>query len=487
MNIYIPIEIKARELEGRLLLALTAAERGHETLLGSKGDTVALASANKLRPGIVHHKSISPGQTEELEKLEAGGYVVTCQDEEHGLLREDFTDFLTKRFTAETMQRCHALFAWGNHDATATQARFLTDGDRVYATGSPRVDLWRPEMVDFYSGHVNGTVRPYVLFVANQGALAENSFWLRLDAARYWSGVTEEQEEAIYHRASWEMELLWKLVCAIRRVARQHSDLTIVVRPHPIQSELAWPSLLGSLPNVVITKEHSLSTWIRHAAVVIHEGCTSGFEAAICGTPVIAYEPIPHWSSRPVSNICSHSATDEDQLLAMIRQCVAGEPLQRSDADQKAVDDLLAHRFANLTGPLAADRIVDEWEKLADPRLEEPNDWDAVFPGLKETDPAKRGIQPARGLKRVLRGLRNRLRSGSAVSETRPQENREAKESLTPAWVQKFQTAHKFPPIVDGEMEELVNRFRTTLGRFDKVIFRRLTPRCFVFSRESAR
>lgn len=263
--------------------------------------------------------------------------------------------------------------------------------------------------------------------------------------------------------------------------------MTIVVRPHPIQSHLAWPSLLGPLPNVVITKEHSLSTWIRHAAVVIHEGCTSGFEAAICGTPVIAYEPIPHWSSRPVSNICSHSATDEDQLLAMIRQCVAGEPLQRSDADQKAVDDLLAHRFANLTGPLAADRIVDEWEKLADPRLEEPNDWDAVFPGLKETDPAKRGIQPARGLKRVLRGLRNRLRSGSAVSETRPQENREAKESLTPAWVQKFQTAHKFPPIVDGEMEELVNRFRTTLGRFDKVIFRRLTPRCFVFSRESAR
>ncbi len=43
MNIYVPVEIKARELEGKTLLALAAAERGHDVILAGKEDTLVLA------------------------------------------------------------------------------------------------------------------------------------------------------------------------------------------------------------------------------------------------------------------------------------------------------------------------------------------------------------------------------------------------------------------------------------------------------------
>ena len=38
MNIYIPIEVKTREIESRTLLALAAAERGLVVVLGGKED-----------------------------------------------------------------------------------------------------------------------------------------------------------------------------------------------------------------------------------------------------------------------------------------------------------------------------------------------------------------------------------------------------------------------------------------------------------------
>jgi surface carbohydrate biosynthesis protein len=80
MNIYIPVEIKVRELEGRLLLALAAAERGHEVLLGQKQDVEFLLEQNLVKPGILHHKSILPYQLEQLQSIKDYGHKITVQD-----------------------------------------------------------------------------------------------------------------------------------------------------------------------------------------------------------------------------------------------------------------------------------------------------------------------------------------------------------------------------------------------------------------------
>ena len=62
MNIYIKIEVKRRELESRLLLAMAAAERGHQVLLGASNLTLDLVKQRKLKPGIIFEKSIVPSK-----------------------------------------------------------------------------------------------------------------------------------------------------------------------------------------------------------------------------------------------------------------------------------------------------------------------------------------------------------------------------------------------------------------------------------------
>ena len=53
MNIYIKIEVKRRELESRLLLAMAAAERGHQVLLGASNLTLDLVKQKKLKPALI--------------------------------------------------------------------------------------------------------------------------------------------------------------------------------------------------------------------------------------------------------------------------------------------------------------------------------------------------------------------------------------------------------------------------------------------------
>lgn len=57
MNIYISIELSARELDGRLLLAVIAASKGHTVLVGDKSLLFRGARSGALAPGVFHKKA----------------------------------------------------------------------------------------------------------------------------------------------------------------------------------------------------------------------------------------------------------------------------------------------------------------------------------------------------------------------------------------------------------------------------------------------
>ena len=63
MNIYIHLEISARELDSKLLLAVLAAARGHKVLISDIiGFNIGL-NTGLLKPGIFHTKSVTPSKT----------------------------------------------------------------------------------------------------------------------------------------------------------------------------------------------------------------------------------------------------------------------------------------------------------------------------------------------------------------------------------------------------------------------------------------
>ena len=458
------MEVKARELEGRGLLALVAAERGHTVVFGGKEDTSSLARRGVLPSGIVHLKSITPSTAviSSLDDLSEKGHLITVQDEEHGLLDESYSRFARSRFSEETVSRASLILTWGAHDTRSLCNEYGDYCDRVVSTGSPRVDFWRREFQSYYLDDeppTKGRLEPYVMVVSNFGVpLNENRFWNIIANVRDSGDYDRDpqSEYMTYDRVAYLYRLLGQFVLMIRALAVSSPDVTILVRPHPVESVDGWAKLIGEHANVVVAREGTISGWIRRAALVVHNGCTSGLEAAACGVPRIAYRPIPSEYERDIPNRVSYQAFCLDELQDMVGCILSGDKVPGSEAVDSLAREVLEHRFANLSGELAADRIVKEWEAIAAPSEAEHISVDRLL---------------SEALQRRLKARVARARRSVLSRRSKPQ---------NPG----FLTAHKFPGLDEGEMRVLHERLKRALARFDNVRFKRFGRRSFLLYTE---
>ena len=117
MNIYLHVEVKTRDLPGRILLGMNAAKQGHDVYLGDQ-ELLELVSKKKLNPGIILEKSITPtkNRVQLLKNLKKTKSIITSIDEEGGLLLENIETFLSERMSKKTLKLINNNFFWGNYD-----------------------------------------------------------------------------------------------------------------------------------------------------------------------------------------------------------------------------------------------------------------------------------------------------------------------------------------------------------------------------------
>lgn len=440
VNIYLKVEILAREIDGRLLLGLVAAERGHRVLLGDVRPM--LSHRLWVPPGIFHDKTLTPSTSRlRLQALlHEQGFRFTSQDEEHGLLDEFGTweDFADRRFSAETLALADRSFMWGPHDTAILQRLHPEAADRIVDTGSPRVDLWRPALQAFHAdrelpGLVDG--EPFVLF-AHQSAIImdRNPFWQRIKDQRpvYFRGDDDDWERGWYRRCVDEVRYLEHLIPAIRATARANPGVRIVIRPHPLDADGSWEALVGDIPELLVTRVGTASAWMSRASVIVHNGSTIGFEAAAAARPLISYRPTDA-RDRYVSNRLGRTAGDVDELLDLVRSALAGD---EPAGGWHRPGGVLTERLGTLDGPLAADRIVDEWERIGE--------------GLEDVDPfSARRSSMLGSAHRAVGRARTALRAGSPAAG--------------------FVTDHKFRALPFDEAQRFASGLQRTLGRFGDV------------------
>jgi surface carbohydrate biosynthesis protein len=472
VNIYVQLEIKARELEGRSLLALAAAERGHHVLLGDVEDLLEVGG-RAFPPGVFHDKSLTPTANKRrlLGRIRDHGHAITSQDEEHFLALPSFDVPAVTRFSDDLLALASRSFAWGPHERDALHTHYPARSDTVVATGSPRVDLWRSDLSAFHTRHRLPNVgdgRPVILFSSNFSAVLDvNPFWVRIrDKRDRFDGPEDDFEFDRYDFAADKLRVLGAFVRAVRRTAAAHPEALVVVRPHPIEARGAWTDLVGDIPGVLVTRSGTLTAWIQRAAVVVQNGCTSGYEARIGGTPVIAFHPHGIFADHPVNDL-ARRATDQAGLAALI-----ADALQRADDAAWATPEgtaVLESRLTALEGRLAADRIVDEWEQ-ADVHIDAaPFDAARIVAARRRLLARDGAVRRAVAARDTVRRVRDRLRS--------PGQGAGRSEDVTGG----FRVAHKFPPVTAEEMADLHLAFRSTLERFHGVSVQVLAPDLVAF------
>jgi len=446
----LPVEVKARGLEGRLFLGAHAAAKGWKVVVGQK--TQLNGSVRDLPRGLYVDKSIQSLALDQMRYIRALGNTYAAIDEE-GLVHEGgATAYVKRRFTHETLAETGAFCCWGEAQAEVVRAAEPGLADRVVVTGNPRVDLWRPEMHGLHRRpveEVRADVGRFVLVPSNFanviGADGPERTARFGEITGHYGDPAERARFARY--LDLRAGILDRLGAALVTLARSLPDgHSVVVRPHPSEDHAHWDELAATEPRLLVRYEGPLTPWLLAADCVVHSNCTSGVEAAVAGIPAIAYAPLDESDFPMLPNQVSQVVDSDQALVDAVDAVLAGRPVAPESA-RATVD----HHLAAVRGPLAAERMVALFDTL--PVREDRGDGRR---GHRRTD--------------VLRTLPGRARVWSERRRHRPVGLPSASPTLA---------AQKFAPTPLAEVADFVTRLGEVDPRLAGVRAAELAPSLF--------
>jgi hypothetical protein len=251
----------------------------------------------------------------------------------------------------------------------------LPAGLPIHITGNPRNDLLRPEIQPFYQNdvkkirdlfgnfllvntnfnHVNAFSPVRRLFQPVDRPGEEPKF------GRAARGMTREYAQGLSDHKQAIFKHFQKMIPALENT---FPDYTIVVRPHPVESQDIYLQIAKGCQRVQVTNEGNVVPWLMACKAVILNGCTTSVEAYAMGVPSISYRAVvnddyDHGFYR-LPNMLSHQCFDFEELRQTLGEILTGKRGVLDSDESKAIID---YHLAALDGPLACERIVNILEK----------------------------------------------------------------------------------------------------------------------------
>ncbi len=329
MNIYIEIEVFDREFKSRLLLASYAAYKNFNVYLMHRSEIHDLALKNKIAPGIIFMKDVNSTREiyQIIKSLKKKGFIFTAQDEEAGILYDDYNDFVKRRFAdGKSFQLLEYFFCWGKRDLDILTKKFKNI-TKFVDIGSPRIDLlnrkfYKQKNIKKFYKKFN--LKKYIL-------IASNISWpigFRRIPDAYFGIISdtksnlEWKEDFFFNVNIQQLTILKYYIRLIRYLLKHQNKYTIVVRPHPTERVEDWKKMIGSKDKKLkIIKEHNLSEFIFNSEIIIQNGCTSSIEAKILGKKTISFEPVKFNINygRKLPNKLGKLCTNNIEVLKVIK------------------------------------------------------------------------------------------------------------------------------------------------------------------------
>ncbi len=375
MNIYLHVEIAVRELDSKLLLATLAAARGHNIIISDINPLKEALFKGALPPGIFHDKSLAPNLDFNLiyEEMNKRDILITSLDEESGLLDHGYENFAKNRFSQHTVDKSSAIFCWGVEDEKTLKDLYKKDSKKIFKTGSPRVDLWRSQFSKNWVLPKGAPAKPFLLVSSNLHMANFSKqffqwggfkpFQIKENISYYKNDPSLFKKQ--FNKVSEDNLKLSAFVEAIHYLSENHNGYDIVFRPHPLENIDTWKVYLRGLSNVFVLREDSLGPWISHAFAIMHNSCTSAIEASISGKQIVTYVPFKqNYSWGEVANELGHRVQTLEELKKKVNSIFDNRNPKEKDKNLLMNETLLRKIFID-KNELAANKIIDLWEKLA--------------------------------------------------------------------------------------------------------------------------
>ena len=379
MNIYIHLEITSRELDSKLLLAVLAASKGHKVVVSSLGEITNGLEMGALNPGIIHTKSLTPGKIKVArhQKFIDSGFKITSIDEEHGLNYDGYETMAITRYSDKTIAQSSAVFAWGVEDSDTLKKIYHLNSQKIHMTGSPRVDLWKPFISDYWINPKGMPSKPFLLVSSNLQHLDITTLYEEyksMKSSGYFQRDPKQLKVLFYSQADG-FKLLFEFIEAIEYLAKNNNGYDIVLRPHPTENIKDWENYLDGIPNVHVIRQDAITGWIKNSFAIMHNGCTSAIEATISKKPVLTYNPLGLAHKENLSNRLGYKINSKEELLKKTNELFNFDRESNQRIMDVKIPEQLSKKLFIEESELAAEKILKTWESLDDGTLSHSNNW----------------------------------------------------------------------------------------------------------------
>lgn len=364
-RIFLPIEIKVRELDSKILFALCAAERGYETILG--GQLELIERVPRLGKGIYIDKSTAVTKREWFLKCRQLGNYVTAWDEE-GLIFLNDEVYHATRMDPVAFSHVDLFFAWGDAHRQTVLHRYPDAAERVIPVGNSRMDLLRPEFRGYSDRRVELLRRIHGPFILINTNFALHNFAKGKEAAAkiFDPYPLAGQKSLLRDWYEFQHQGFNAFCAAIPELHDRFPSHKIIIRPSPAEDAVPWQELAARLERVVCSKEGNVVEWMRAADATVQFNCTTGVEAFLLGKPSISYRPVtsPVFETT-LSLACSFHARTLDALQQRLASVIAAA--DNVDVPLPVDSDVMKKHLASWDGPAACEQILDVLAKYEMP------------------------------------------------------------------------------------------------------------------------
>jgi surface carbohydrate biosynthesis protein len=381
----IPVENQVRELDPKLLLACVAARRGFRSYIGSRREIHFHITA--FPRGIYLSKSVTAASDLMFRIMRNFGHEIVAWDEEALVHLPDET-YYSRRLSPRAMANVAHFFAFGEDNAQLWR-RYpqLPKNAKIHATGNPRNDLLRPELHAYYDEEVQKIQQAYGNFIlvntnfnhVNAFTPAQNLFQPVEQPGqipkfgRAAKGMTREYAEGLRDHKQAVFEDFQHMIPSLHKA---FADYTIVVRPHPTESQQIYHDIAARCNRVKVTNEGNVVPWLLAAKALVHNSCTTGVEAHIMQTPAITYRASINekydFGFYRLPNQISYPCFSFEELETTLKNIFIGKLDPAAADDENDRKQLIEHYLAAQEGLMACERMVDVLSEMIAGRTELP-------------------------------------------------------------------------------------------------------------------
>ena len=143
--LYLPVEVKARELQAKSWLADAAAAAGFSVVIGSSWN-IQLQGGADLPPGVVLFKTLNHLDAANMRRFKAAGHVIAALDEEAFGRSTDETT-LRLNVHPDALGEADLVMVQGAAQRDLMARVFPEAADKIVVTGSPRADVFAQGLV----------------------------------------------------------------------------------------------------------------------------------------------------------------------------------------------------------------------------------------------------------------------------------------------------------------------------------------------------